>query len=81
MGSNPTEATMKNNSKYFCNVECEYYPCHDLSDINCLFCFCPLYTYDCGGDYVITEKGKRDCSHCILPHMDYEYVMNVLKKC
>ena len=31
---------------YFCNRECEYFPCHkgaDPENFNCLFCYCPLY--------------------------------------
>ena len=36
---------------YFENRECEYYPCHGLDAVNCLFCFCPLYSIaDCGGN-------------------------------
>ena len=69
----------KNSHKYFCNRECEYYPCHDLDNINCIFCFCPLYSYnDCEGRYTIVN-GKKDCSKCILPHTDYDHIINILK--
>ena len=33
---------------YFCNRECEYFPCHkgaDPENFNCLFCYCPLYVF------------------------------------
>ncbi len=69
---------MKNSYRFFCNTDCKYYPCHDLKDINCLFCYCPLYTYDCGGNFVIT-KGKKDCTNCTIPHIDYDYVIEFLK--
>ena len=54
-------------SKHFTNKNCEHYPCHSMSDINCLFCFCPLYTLNCGGNYTIKNHIK-DCSNCFLPH-------------
>ena len=57
--------------KWFTNILCEFYPCHsNIAQINCLFCYCPLYTLDdCGGDYdyTILDDGK-DCSGCIFPH-------------
>ena len=36
---------MKNNSKYFKNSECEYFPCHKVDGdyFNCMFCCCPLF--------------------------------------
>lgn len=66
--------------KFFENKECEYYPCHKAERINCLFCFCPLYSTDCGGNckWIYGRNGKliKDCSNCIIPHTDggYEYV-------
>ena len=72
--------------KFFENKECEFYPCHKINNLNCLFCFCPLYTLDCGGDFDII-KGKdnkpiKDCSNCILPHIEsgYDFVMRGLAK-
>ena len=78
---------MKNSSRYFCNKECEYYPCHNFHresfyQINCLFCMCPLFPYDCGGEYIILDNGNKDCSKCCIPHdVDdgYDYVINFLK--
>ena len=65
-------------SRYFQNKDCEYYPCHGMEEMNCLFCFCPLYPMlDCGGCYTtITGKdGKavKDCSNCQLPHTKEGY--------
>ncbi len=68
--------------KFFANRACEYYPCHDFARINCLFCFCPLYTMDCGGDFTVNAKGIKDCSTCTLPHSEngYDYVVSKLKE-
>lgn len=57
---------------FFCNSECEYFPCHKTDDresFNCLFCYCPLYTLGrlCGGHYAYLPGGVKDCSHCLLP--------------
>lgn len=60
---------MKNSQAWFSNTDCKFYPCHDLDEMNCLFCFCPLYWFvDCGGTYTRTGKGVKDCSRCIRPH-------------
>lgn len=58
---------------FFCNRECEYFPCHETKDpdnFNCLFCYCPLYALgdQCGGNFRFTERGIKDCSKCALPH-------------
>ena len=65
-------------SRYFQNKDCEYYPCHNMEDMNCLFCFCPLYPMaDCGGNYTMIagkdETLVKDCSHCCLPHTQAGY--------
>jgi len=51
-----------NSSKFFSNKECEYYPCHKSDeDLNCLFCYCPLYRLEkCPGTYEIIEVKKKD---------------------
>jgi Zn-finger protein len=56
--------------KYFENKSCERYPCHKTltTDVNCLFCFCPLYQMNCGGIFTYTKSGIKDCSLCIIPH-------------
>ncbi len=65
------------------NSACEYFPCHKTDksdDFNCLFCFCPLYALGdcCGGNFVYTEEGIKDCSGCMIPHRreNYEKIMD-----
>ena len=72
---------MKNNYSFFQNTECEYFPCHKVSDagsFNCLFCYCPLYALgkNCGGNFSYTENGIKDCTDCLIPHCEggYQYV-------
>ena len=73
---------MKHNFSYFANKDCEYYPCHktDGEHFNCLFCYCPLYALGdgCGGDFVYTEAGVKDCSACLIPHSEdgYSYIQS-----
>lgn len=75
---------MKNSSRFFENKECEFYPCHKgLENLNCLFCYCPLYPFmDCGGNYSITSNGIKDCSNCVRPHIpgNYDQIMKELMK-
>lgn len=72
--------------KYFSNRECEYFPCHKAQDdgfFNCLFCYCPLYTFgDCGGNFTILQNGTKDCSGCLIPHKEggYEYILEKLRQ-
>lgn len=74
---------MKNSYKFFQNKECEWFPCHSIpstENFSCLMCFCPLYNYDdCGGNYIMLENGIKDCSGCIVPHYNYDYVINKLR--
>jgi Zn-finger protein len=63
---------------FFANRECEYFPCHSTNDpdnFNCLFCYCPLYVLgeDCGGNFRYTEKGRKDCTNCMKPHVRDNY--------
>ena len=71
-------------SRYFCNKDCEYYPCHTMAeDMNCLFCYCPLYHLeDCGGSYTITGGGVKACDACIYPHIpsNYDKIVERLSK-
>ena len=59
--------------------KCSYYPCHNMLDLDCKWCFCPIYACynDKLGDYVYDNgeivKGKDgkplwDCSDCTLFH-------------
>ena len=64
--------------KFFCNRECEYFPCHkgiDPEKFNCLFCYCPLYALGehCGGNFKYTKNGIKDCSSCPVPHIPENY--------
>ena len=73
------------NYKYFKNEKCEYFPCHKLCGdfFNCIFCYCPLYSMGdkCGGNFVYTEEGIKDCSKCSLVHsrQGYDHVIKMLK--
>lgn len=55
---------MNDSYRYFENRACQYYPCHKgIEELNCLFCYCPLYTLKCPGNYHYLEKdGKRSRS-------------------
>ncbi len=76
---------MADSSRFFANKACEFYPCHKMEeDINCLFCYCPLYDRDCPGDYVMMEKEGRkikNCRGCSFPHKaeNYDLVISMLK--
>lgn len=71
-----------NKFKYFQHKECEYFPCHNFEELNCLFCFCPLYFLDCKGNFVILKNGIKDCSNCKIPHSKdgYDYIVKKLKE-
>lgn len=53
-------------------------------DLNCLFCFCPLYALgpECGGAFTyVGEHGDiKDCSACTFPHRreNYDRIMERL---
>ena len=66
------------NFKFFQHRACEYFPCHKVKDcenFSCLFCYCPLYALgnDCGGNFIYTEKGIKNCTHCTYPHQRENY--------
>ena len=76
-----------NSATFFANKDCKFYPCHGCdSDINCLFCYCPLYHLDdCPGDYVIIKKDGRyvkSCKDCTFPHIreNYKDVIKLLRQ-
>lgn len=82
MGREERKEEERPNYSFFQNFQCEYFPCHHVSDIenfNCLFCFCPLYALGekCGGAFKYTETGIKDCSACVLPHSKggYDYIL------
>lgn len=78
------ENEMTDSSKFFRNINCEYFPCHknvDADNFNCLFCFCPLYSMkDCGGNPEYLPNGIKDCTNCIKPHVNYDAVIERLRK-
>ncbi len=68
----------KEHYRFFQNRECEYFPCHqgiDPEDINCLFCYCPLYALGkrCGGKFEYSPKGIKMCTDCVFPHRAENY--------
>jgi hypothetical protein len=71
---------MQNSYRFFQNIDCQFFPCHSIDTLNCLFCYCPLYNYECGGNYTILSNGVKDCSNCDLPHMlnGYDYIIDFL---
>ena len=75
---------MENSYRYFENRECKYYPCHDMEQMNCLFCYCPLNHMDkCPGNPLYIEVGGKvikDCSGCTFPHEpeNYDVIMKIL---
>ncbi len=77
----------KGSSRFFENRDCEYYPCHEgLEELNCLFCYCPLYAREsCPGSPSYKERGGgrvKDCSGCAFPHSpgNYEAVLERLRQ-
>jgi Zn-finger protein len=75
---------MSENYKFFNNDKCEFFPCHNVNNnenFNCMFCYCPLYKdSDCGGNYYVLSNGIKDCSNCMLPHFNYDYIVSKLIK-
>ena len=77
---------ISDSKRFFANRSCEYYPCHNSdTDINCLFCYCPLYHLPCPGNYQIKEKnGKqiKSCIDCVFPHIpeNYDIVIRILQE-
>lgn len=78
--ANAAAARSTANYQFFNHAVCEFYPCHDMpaEDLNCLFCFCPLYCLgrSCGGNFTYIGDIK-DCSACTVPHRreNYDYLM------
>ena len=75
---NQTPDQADKHGMFFCNRECEYFPCHDgvaEEEFTCLFCYCPLYVLGetCGGKFVLLENGVKDCSGCTFPHWRKNY--------
>ena len=81
---------MEPNYEFYSNYACDFFPCHyaqNKEDFNCLFCYCPLYSYaDCPGSprYQKGRSGKtfKDCSNCTFPHKpeNYERIVEILSE-
>ena len=78
---------MENSSRFYENDKCQYYPCHkDVKDLNCLFCYCPLYSFpECPGQYkYIDSNGKKvkECTDCTFPHeaKNYDSIIALLSE-
>ena len=61
-------------ASFFQNRACPHFPCHEgvpEQDFNCMFCYCPLYALgpDCGGNFTYTERGRKNCKACAIPHI------------
>jgi len=61
--------------------DCPYFPCHHMTEQNCLFCYCPFYP--CGdetkGTWLQTPHGNIwDCSPCTWIHTD-EVVATIIR--
>lgn len=76
----------ENSHAFFANTACRYYPCHEgIEEINCLFCFCPLYMLPaCPGTpaYIQSEGSLiKDCTACTFPHKaeNYEKIIACLR--
>jgi Zn-finger protein len=78
------ENSFKNRSKNYPDA-CPCYtnkPCHEMTDLNCLLCYCPKYNTEIktGGckinnpngkwhyNDLLSEKKIWDCSACTYPH-------------
>jgi Zn-finger protein len=75
---------MVNSYKFFENKQCKFYPCHKgLKEINCLFCYCPLYKTKKCQDKILNFFGcyNYSCNKCTFPHKvkNYEKIIKLLK--
>jgi Zn-finger protein len=76
------EKIIQNSYRFFKNIACRYYPCHKgIKEINCLFCYYPLYPFpDCGGNYSYNKNGTKVCTECIRPHLpeNYDLILSII---
>lgn len=76
---------MEHSYRFFANRDCKYYPCHrGVEELNCLFCYCPLYRFEnCPGNprfQELKEGTLKICSDCTFPHRpeNYDKIMEIL---
>ncbi len=78
---------MEASHRFFANRACAYYPCHEMEgELNCLFCYCPLYMRKhCPGspEWILGRDGRKikSCVKCTFPHQpkNYEVMMQFLR--
>lgn len=81
----PKDITTNEAYKGVTNQGCPFFPCHeavDVSEFNCLFCYCPLAFLECPGDYEILNSGgvkRKDCSSCTIVHNGYNKSWNLVQ--
>ena len=47
-----------------------------MDQLNCLFCYCPLYSGECPGEpeiRIIKGNEVKDCTDCSFPHQPENY--------
>ncbi|MDR0911240.1 MAG: cobalt-precorrin-3B C(17)-methyltransferase [Methanobrevibacter sp.] len=62
-----------NNTYIGANKTCQYYPCHDMNNQQCDFCFCPFYPCadgSTGGKWIKNSKNESiwSCEDCSWVH-------------
>ena len=77
---------MENSHRFFRNIDCRYFPCHQVSDetsFNCLFLFLSAISgRRLRRTFKMTAKGIKDCTDCKIPHRPegYDYIIKKLKE-
>lgn len=54
-----------------------------MKDMDCRFCYCPLYSDpNCEGNFTILKNGIKDCSKCNWPHTKagVEYLVKMFQE-
>lgn len=76
---------MEQSYRFFENKDCRYYPCHkDIAELNCLFCYCPLYAMEhCPGNHQYVDRQGckiKICTECTFPHKpeNYDKIIKIL---
>jgi hypothetical protein len=68
---------MSSKYSFFQHRECEFFPCHQDNNQNCLFCYCPLFnTEEC---VKLDVNNINKCCYCKFPHIKNNY-NKIIKK-